>query len=284
MHILFSALAHENNDILRLTIASVQKNVKNCTIVVHASYQWEDFDRTIGDIPGVTINAVRATSAHGGSHFGLHLSNYHHACLTNVPFTHFCILHTSEMFVKPGVEDLIAKHPYSLWYNRNTMPREIVWHPMKYALQSNVFDDIVSDKSWYIGSLIEGMWVRRETVNKIFQWARSNPARLGPLPEWTFEEVAFPTLVNWFEEEALYGEPYNAFFDKTLEISDVDKIINGEPVELWAANCWNTSGVPVLSNGANKYSVKRLSRDINDPVRQHIIQLTGLDLSAILQR
>jgi hypothetical protein len=284
MHILFSLMAHENNDIVRLTIANVQQHVKNCSIVVHASLVWKDFDPTIAEIPGVYVNNIRCTTKNGDSQFGIHLSNYHHACLTTIPFTHFCILHTSEMFVKSGVEELIAQYPYSLWYNRTTMPRGMTWHPMIYALQNNVFDDLVPDKSWYLGSLIEGMWVTREIMEKMFEWGRAYPMRMAQLPGWCFEEVAFPTLVNWFGKEQPCVEPYNAFFDKTLETTDVDKVINGEPVELWAMNCWNTSGIPVLSNGANKYSVKRLSRDINDPVRQHIIQLTGLDLSAILQR
>lgn len=284
MHLLFSMLAHENNDIVRLTIANVQQHVKSCTIVIHISQSFEDFDQTIADIPGVLINSIRYTTKHGNSHFGLHMSNYNHAVLNNIDFTHLCVIHTSEMFVKSGVEELISTSPYSLWYNRRTMPPTPNWHPMIYAQQNAIFDRLVPDRSWYLGSLIEGMWIQKDIVDKMFVWARSIPAILGDLPGWTFEEVAFPTLANHFGNDQPCSEPYNAFFDKTLEIADVDKVVRGEPVELWAMNCWNTSGTPVLSNGANKYSVKRLSRDINDPVRQHIIQLTGLDLSAILQK
>lgn len=284
MHILFSLLAHENNDIIRLTIASIQKNVKNCSIVIHKSMQFTDFDETIRDLPNVYVNTISYTTNHGDSHFGLHCQNYLFACSNKIDFTHFCVSHTSEMFVKPGVEELISKSPYSLWYTRETMPRNMQWHPMLYANKSGVFDSLVPDRSWYLGSLIEGTWVTKEIMDKIVAWGRSYPKTLSQLQGWTFEEVAFPTLLNWFGNEQQVQEPYNAFFDKNLEIADVDKVINGEPVELWAMNCWNTSGIPVLSNGDNKYSVKRLSRDINDPVRQHIIRSTGLDLSAILRK
>ena len=282
MNILFSLLVHENNDIVRLTIASIQKNVKNCVIVIHKSMQFTDFDQTISEIPKVYVNDISYTTVHGASQFGLHCQNYLFAVHRKLDFTHFCIAHTSEMFVKPGIEELIAKSPYSLWYNRATMPRNMQWHPMLYANQIGIFDNIVPDRSWYLGSLIEGTWIIKEIMDKIVDYARRNPRTLSDMPGWTFEEVAFPTLLNWFGDERVVEEPYNAFFDKNLETSDVDKIVNGEPVELWAMNCWNKSSVPILSDGSKKFSVKRLNRDINDPVRQHIISLTELDISAIL--
>lgn len=282
MHILFSLPVHTGNNIVRLTIANIQQHVKNCTVVLHVSADFTDFDLAILDIPNVIGNPIRFKTRHGDSQFGVHLSNYEHAVNVGVPFTTFCFFHTSEMFVKAGVEDVISKHSYSLWYDNSTMPKNMAWHPMLYAYNNSIFDGTVPTRDWYLGSLIEGMWISKDIMTAIYDWGRNRPALLEVIPGWTFEEVAFPTLVNWFGKNGSHGEPYNAFFDKDLELADVDKVLNGEPVELWAANCWNSTGVTVVSDGATKYSVKRLSRDLNDPVRQHIIKVTEMDLSKIL--
>lgn len=284
MGLLFSIPVHADNNIVRLTIANLKQNVENCSVVLHVSEGFTDFDFKIGDIDNVYINPVRFLTKHGDSQFGIHLKNHQYAVELGVPYDTFCIMHTSEMFVKKGVNDLISQYDYSLWFDNNTMPRDMLWHPMVYALNNNVFADVVPDKSWYIGGLVEGMWISRSIMDQIFDWAIRVPARLNLLPGWTFEEVALPTLARWFGRDKAFCEPYNAFFNKDTEIADIDKVINGEPVELWITNCWNKTGIPHMSNGADKYSVKRLSRDINDPTRQHIIKLTGLDISAIVEQ
>lgn len=283
MHILFSLPVHDNNDIVRLTIANAKQHVPDCTIVLHVSLMFHDFDWSIGDIQGVIINPMRLHTVHGNSQFGIHLWNHEFALDRCIPYGVFCVLHTSEMFVRPGLNDVVSRHPYALWYDRNTMPRQINWSPMHMAKSANLFSEALPDHSWYLGSLLEGMWIHRHIMQVIFESCQTAPALLSPNIDWTLEEFALPTLTNWFGGEHPHGEPYNAFFDKSfIEISDVDRVLRGDPVELWAKNCWNTSGIPVMSDGATKYSVKRLPRDINDPVRQHIIKVTGLDLSKVL--
>jgi hypothetical protein len=188
------------------------------------------------------------------------------------------------MFVKHGLAEHISQHPYALWYDHTTMPRNTNWHPMYYATKFKLFDELLPDHSWYIGSLLEGMWISRKIMCEIYDWTSRTAAVMhNTAVDWTLEEVALPSLTNWFGRGQSCGEPYNAFFNKALiEIPDVDSIVRGDQVEIWAKNSWNTSGIPVLSDGATKYSVKRLPRDINDPVRQHIIRLTGLGTRAII--
>lgn len=288
MHILFSLPVHENNELIRLTIANAQQHTKTCTIVLHVSDQFKGFDETIADIPGVLINPKRYITKHGFSFLNLHVTNYAHAAACGVPFKVFCTLHTSEMFVKRGVEKHIAKHPYSLWYDRKLMPQGLDWHPMNCVRRFGVFNDTLPDESWYLGGIVEGTWMSRDIMSKIYAWATD---RIWVLREndadWAVEEIVLPTMANWFGGDQACGEPYNAYFHdpstmSSITVSDIDDVIAGRPVKLWSANFFNNGGIDWMSDGATKYSVKRLPNDINDPLRQHIIRLTGLDLHAIL--
>lgn len=282
MTILFSLPVHESNEIVRLTIANVQQHVQDCWIVLHVSRDFKDFDWTIALLPGVFANPNSHPTRHAYSQFGIHLSNHAHAIARGIPYDTFCVLHTSEMFIRSGLEQHVAQHPYAVWYTPSTMPRHITWHPMESALRFDVFNGMVPPDH-IVGSLVEGLWLSREIMQEIYAWASYCPWLCSTNMDWTFEEIALPTLANWFGSQsgAGPGRPYNAYFQQKLEIADVDAVIRGDPVALWQENCWNPDQ-QVLSDSSTKFSIKRFVRDITDPVRQHVIELTGLDLRAII--
>ena len=282
MHILFSIPVHENNGMVRLTIANVRQHVRECTVVLHVSEGFGDFDASIGELPGVLINPVRTPTVHGHSQMGIHLTNHAHAAACGVAYDFFCSMHTSEMFVRHGVEELIAKHEYAAWFTRQTQPRGVAWHPMMHALRFGLLKGLLPDDGWYLGHIIEGMWFSRRIMDTMYALLSRSPTMLSSQVGWTLEEILLPTLANLIGGDGRGGEPFNAFFDKDLEMADVDAIVAGKPYASWQLNQWNGTGTPVLSDGSTKFTIKRLRRDINDPVRQHIINLTGLDLGAVL--
>jgi hypothetical protein len=283
LHILFSLPVHEKNGIVRLTLANVRQHVPDSTVMLHVSEGFADFDWSISDLPNVLINPNRFSTIHGYSQFGIHVTNHAHAISRGLLYDRFCVLHTSEMFLRTGLENRVSAHSHALWYTRETMPSDPDWWPMRHAIRTRILEDTVPDRSWYLGSLLEGMWIHREIMDLIWKWSIARPQLLNSQIPWTMEEILLPTLTNWFAGGQPGGLPYNAFFDKaSISIEDVDRVLAGESVALWATNCWNTSGNPVFSDGNKILSIKRLLRDLSDPVRQHIIRLTGLDTHAII--
>lgn len=276
MHILFSMPVHENNDIVRMSLKNIEKYVKKYTVVIHVSQMFVDFDESIGELPNVIVNPVRNFTRHGSNQLGIHLDNFRLAVVNNVPFTTFCVFHTSEMFVRTGVESVISQHDYSIWFNPETMPQNATPGGQQWAniLRIGFFDDLLPSKKYYLASIIEGTWISREIMYSIYNYIIQKPDLMNSQMPWVLEEMALPTLAHWFGQDRSYGEPYNAFFDKPLEISDIDQVIKCEPVELWPTNCWNTSGIPVLSRGETKFSVKRFNRSVDDVCRQYVLGLS----------
>lgn len=284
MAILFSLPVHERNDIVRLTIANAQQHNPGCTIAIHVSAGFTDFDWSIRDLPGVVISPFQHGTRHGFNQLGIHLSNHAMAAACGIRYDHFCVLHTSEMFIRSGLEHHIGDRPYATWHDRTTQPRTTDWHPMRFALRIGLFDGTVPDRSWYIGHILEGMWIRRDIMERIHAWCSRMPALFSTEVDWTAEEIVLPTLANWFGEERGCKEPYNAFHDGALAtIEYVDAAIAQRPVAVWPMNQWNTTGQLIMSDGRHIHSVKRLARDLDDPVRQHLIRLTGLDQHAIMR-
>ena len=140
------------------------------------------------------------------------------------------------------------------------------------------------DDSWIIGSLLEGMWISRPIMNKIYTMCATTIQFFDANVDWMLDEVLIPTLVNLIGNEQAHGEPYNAYVHAdgiNVDIKTVDKIIKGEPTELYSLNCWNSTGTPILTDTSTKYSIKRFPRDIDHPVRQHVIRATGLDIRSL---
>jgi hypothetical protein len=267
---------HENNDVIRITIDNVRSYIQNFTIVLHVSETFADFDWSIRDLPNVLINPIRQQTLVWGNFLGIHLSNHRHAVASGIKYSRFCILHTTEMFVKHGLESSISNHSHALWYNRSTMPRNTEWPQLQIATESGMFYGIFPNDSWYIGCQIEGTWYSIELMEKIYNLvSNKKPWMLSSKITWPLEEVAFPSLANFFSNDGEYGNPYCAYFlpDRPTSIDDVDNVIFDQPVKLWMPNGWLKPNPPILTSSVDKYSVKRIDRNSNDAVRQYIVNL-----------
>lgn len=276
MTVLFSLPVHEHNDVVRNTIANAKHYNPDSVFVLHVSAAFSDFDFTIGDQDNVLINPVRFHTVHAHSQVSTHITNYIHAYNSGIDFSHLAVLHTSEMFVKTGMNDYINNLDYSLWFTDATQPRVGVWPPWVNSFSQQIFKNLFDphDPSYYLGNLIEGSFYRRDLFHKIAEWTVNNYDVMNMMWPYAAEEVYFPTLANFFGEGKRFGHPYCCFHHKTHYVDntqDVDDIRANRMVTFWQPNNFVYNKIPFPS--LNLYSIKRISRDTNDPIRHYINSL-----------
>jgi hypothetical protein len=274
---LFSCPIHENNEIVGNTIENVKKYNPNCVIILHISSAFKDFDFTIGNIENVYINPIRFRTVHSQtSHVPIHLTNFIHGVNKKLNFDYVCILHTSEMFIKHGMEDYIKNYEYSLWFNQDDQPRVDIWPPYVKSYNSKIFKDLFdpSDKRNYLGNLIEGNWWQRELFEKMYNWTEKHYNIMTLTWDFAAEEVFFNTLSHHLSKTKNFGIPYCAFHHKTHYVDnyeDINDIRENKMVTIWNNNNFVYNKIPIFSK--NLYSIKRINRDTTDLIRNYINSL-----------
>jgi len=277
MTLLFSLPIHENNENVRDTIANVQKYNPGCWVVLHVSAAFSDFDRSIKEIPRVLMNRVRFHTKHSQtSHVPLHFTNYQFAVDHGVDFDYVVILHTSEMYIKFGAENYIKNYEYSLWFDQEHQPRSSSWPPMYLSKQNRVFRELFdANNSYnYLGNLIEGNFWHRNLFESMVQWSKQHYSILDMGWNYASEECYLPTLAHHLSKTKNFGRPINAFHHREHYINDpidVEDIRANKDIVFWQTNNWVYNKVPASS--LNTYSIKRINRDINDPIRRYINSL-----------
>ena len=275
--ILFSLPVHENNANVRDTIANAKKYNPGCTIVLHVSAAFSDFDRSVKDIPSVLMNRVRFHTKHSqASHVPIHFTNYQFALENSVDFDYVVILHTSEMYVKFGAVDYIKNYEYSLWFDQEHQPRSSSWPPFYLSKQNRVFRELFdsNDSRNYLGNLIEGNFWHRDLFELMVQWTKQHYSILDMAWNYPSEECYLPTLAHHLSKTKDFGHPVNAFHHREHYLKDpvdITDIRENKDIVFWQPNNWVYRKIPFPSN--NIFSIKRVNRDINDPIRQYINSL-----------
>jgi hypothetical protein len=276
MTILFSIPVHEHNDVVRNTIANAKKYNPDSAFVLHVSAGFRDFDPAIADIDNVFINPTRFATVHGHSQVPVHITNYIHAYNCGINFDYLTMMHTSEMFIKSGMHNYIKQFDYSLWFDRKSQPRVGAWPPWVVSFRDKIFKDLFDpyDPSYYLGNMIEGNFFKKELFHKIVEWTVNNYNVMDMLWTYVTEEIYFPTLANFFGGNKQFGHPYCCFHHKTHYVDntqDVDDIRANKLVTFWQPNNFVYNKIPFPS--LHLYSIKRINRELNDPIRAYINSL-----------
>jgi hypothetical protein len=267
--VLFSLPVHESNETIRDTIANVRRfNGPDHSVMIHVDANWQGFDHSIADIDYVYVNPMRWPTGHAHSQIPTHVSNYMHATKLGLTFSHLAILHTSELFVRDGMSDHINDYAHSLWFTANDQPVDHGWPPLIHV--SRIWPELDT----YLGNLIEGSWYHRDLFDAMTRYIlhRFDLAQLV-LP-YALEECLFPSLAWRLAKSQPYTNPYCAFKHDQHFLSDrafVDDIRLGKPVTFWQPHNFVYDYAPFDSNSI--YSVKRIARDLADPIRSYIRQL-----------
>lgn len=276
--VLFSVPVHESNETILTTISNVRRfNGLQHHIMLHVDANWDGFDPGLFNIQNVHINPVRFPTYHAHSQVATHLSNFRRGLDMKLDFQFFAVLHTSEMFIRRGMHDSIAFTDHSLWFTPDNQPHEMSWPPLANAVATGMFKGLFQANRIenYLGNLIEGSWWRKELFMEISRWAERNYNLDEMGWGWAAEEVFFPTLA-WHlgGSELITKHPYCAFKHDEHYLQDkqfVDDIRANRPVTFWQPHNFTYGYAPFPSNGL--FTVKRIARDITDPMRVYISYL-----------
>ena len=267
--VLFSLPVHESNETIRDTIANVRRfNGPDHPIMIHVDANWGGFDPSIAELGNTYVNPQSWPTHHAHSQIPTHVSNFSSAVQLGLSFTHMAILHTSELFVRTGMSDHIGAHAHSLWFTPHTQPVDPSWPPLLQARR------IWPDLGTYLGNLIEGSWYHRDLFDAMSRYITNSYDLSQLVLPWALEECLFPTLSWQLAQGSSFANPYCAFKHDQHFLSDtqfVDDIRAGRPVTFWQPHNFVYDYQPFPSHGI--YSVKRIARDLNDPVRSYVRQL-----------
>lgn len=278
MTILFSMPVHESNPAVWDTISNARRYNPGALFSIHVSAGFSDFDDSIGKEPDIVINPIRFNTIHARtSHVPIHLTNFKHALDRGMSFDRVCVLHTSEMFVKPGLYEHIRNYVYSLWFTEVDQPRTSVWPPFWVSYRHRIFGNLFdgNDMRNYLGNLLEGHWWSRDLFQAMYDWSDKAYGISNMLWPYAAEECYFPTLSRHLAKNQTFTHPYCCFHHTSHYIDnfkDVDDIrANKTDIVFWQPNnfVYNKKPFP----GRHLYSIKRISRDMDDPVRRYINSL-----------
>ena len=267
--VLFSLPVHESNETIRDTIANVRRFIgTDHPIMIHVNRAWAGFDDSITTLANVYVNPSRWYTQHAHSQIPTHVTNFQRAVELGLDFTHMAILHTSELFVREGMPEHISPYDHSLWFTPDTQPIDPTWPPMLRMRSA------LPGLEHYLGNLQEGSWWSKSLFAEMVQITAERHSISDFVTSVALEESYFPTLSWLLTGGKNHAHPYCAFKHDEHYLQDtlfVDDIRAGKPVTFWQPHNFVYDYAPFPSTGI--YSVKRIARDLDDPMRQYIRQL-----------
>lgn len=272
--VLFSMPCHESHEAVNINISNLRRfNGLQHPVMIHADAKWNEFDAERVDFSDIYVNPRRYMTQHAHSQITTHISNYLAAVEQGIEFDYIAIFHSSEMFVKRGMHDHIARHDYSLWFTPDNQPKDFGWPPLRNAIEMNLFKDLFPANAVdnYLGNLLEGSWWSRDMFKEIVDWTLFHYDLDDLQLSWAAEECFFPTLSWHLSGGKKFTHPYCAFHHKDHYIQDrtlIDNIRAGKDITVWQAQNFVYDWKPISSEGF--YSVKRINRDLEDPIRHYI--------------
>jgi|GEM_PF-971993 len=281
MRLAFSLPVHERDDVVLNSIENIRKFNPGCAIVLHVSQLFRDFRTELfSAIPDVHINPNRFQTKHGKGFMRVHCSNYRHLEKCGVDFTHFCLIASNEMFVRAGLADYVNAagsafqairyqpgHPWHLF------ARGASRNPKVLALLRALNTDAV------YGGQTEGQFFARAVFDKIASYYE---LAFGDdeLNDFETEELVPQTVAM-----ALQLPPHPPF--TLVDYLHTDFEINIDVVRRLADPTLagrmyiylGPVGPDLFPSPHHRqrddsiFSVKRINRSLQDPVRQLITQL-----------
>lgn len=267
-----------------------------CHVIMHVNKTYEDFDTSKVDRPGVSILPKRFHFVHGDCQLAILLNMFKHAVDSGIDFEYVTINHSGEMYIKPGALDYMRQYEYGIWHSGDSEVKNNnieMWPPFSTVRLAkrrgfDMFDDLfdTSDLSNFADSQLEGSFYKRELFQKIYDWFDER-YEIDLTTDWAFyaEELFIPTLAYQLSNKATAGQPVCGFFigDTTCtyhgvleDTKYIEEIRNNNPVIAWGKDnlpFWGLRLHTAPVDSTHLYTVKRVNRIIDDPVRVAITNL-----------
>jgi hypothetical protein len=304
--ILFSIPVHEQPAVIVNQVENFTFFNPGCQIVLHVS-AWmpenevNDLRQSLAAHPNVHINETRLWSGYAdGSQMKMHVVNCEYAQKLGIPYDYFCIHASNDMFVRSGLEDYIKTFDIGGFFF-GLRPDTSGYVHLVRAQSDRLLKKMMKKYgiTTIIGGQIEGTFYRKpimETVagrirrDAFYEipgiYAQATSRSLTKLVErkasrylirklnkgllYAKEEIYFATLSQDMAKTcAPYSYVYmNWFVNLKVTEDDVNNIRSHN-----YAGLDYLRNIPVPAEQLNFFSVKRVDRKINDPIRQYI---TGL--------
>ena len=262
-----------------------------CNVVMHVNAEYEDFEWE--DRPNVLVSPKRFIIKHGQCQLASILTMFKHAVDSGIDFDYVTINHSGEMYVKPGAYEYMKQFDIGIWHApwsevKNKTIQQ--WPPFQLMAQElnrgfDFFDRLVEPNiNNYCASQLEGSFYSRDVFQKIYDWfaTRFDIDRLNDWPVY-MEELMIPTLAFHLSDGTV-GTPVCAFYieggHKTLDDWNyVQGVIDNKNTIVWGSDnlpFWGDRILGTYTQSKDLYTIKRINRIIDDPIRVAITNLSGV--------
>ncbi len=293
--ILLSLTVHENIPVILDQIENFKKFAPDSITVIHASRQFmestQEVRRVLGSIDGVFLNPDPIYTG-TGLVLKCHINNFVQADKAGLEFTHFCFHSSNDMFVRKGVEDYVRRHDFGFsrfnlqdradfrhWEDAFTsdnayrkMMRSVGNQPTSLVSQVEGTFYPRADFAAFAAAFISHVWReigwpvnyahgRHQGLVKFFQRVQQSPKYRKHITRHFYTKEEFYPANFFAARSESSASPYCYMnWDAGLKITEADILrIRG-------------GGIP---GGIydELYSVKRIDRELDDPLRNMIRDL-----------
>lgn len=284
MKVVFSIPAHESVAVVHDTVRNIKRYCPSAKIVLHANPGFSELtEDAISAYDFVYLNPVRHPFAWGESLINIHHSNFRHALTLIEDFDYFCLYSSNQMFVCDGFEDHIAQ--YRAGVQLLPSPKYYCEH----LRSSNRFRDFMME--FFLDRIYKGHWEGSYFAKELFEkidHAMSKYFLMDGLA-MHLEEFVYPMLVSKFCQKSEISSPA-CYVDigihkglRHLDIAVVDEIVSrSKGLKLSglirARKIDNIiryvmRDIAIYRSVSDIFMVKRVARDMHDPLRKYINNL-----------
>ncbi|MFL0976420.1 hypothetical protein ACJO1P_12555 [Vibrio parahaemolyticus] len=292
--ILISLAVHENVDVVVNQIKNLNKYIPDCYVLLHIArdfyqHQGDAIEKSLNIFANVYINKTSLNTGYlDGSVLASHLSNLRQAIDLELNYSYILLVGSNEMYVRYGLNDYIERYECSLGWSRddNDQYDDGFGRALKDPLLCKLLNENnikllkrAPEGTFYSRELFENSPLYKFLLSdkyKIIMWFY-NIKTLSFLRKKIFTPLArILHKLKIFNPLSFMSYATEEFYIPSLMLSGGKRSSLPVCYMDWDKNLLvDIQTVNSVNSGRNKgkFSVKRVERDINDPVRKHINSL-----------
>lgn len=248
--IAFNIFVHESNECILNMIQNLNKYIINPIFILHVNPTFSSFNVNLFEkIEHIYINPKRYNYNYYDTQIGIINSNYQYLIDNNILFDYFLILPSNSLCVKYGIENYICKFDAGFYHRKHDGTYGKIFNN-QYTLP--IFDKCqnINAEMKYISN-VDGVFFKKDIFQKIYDMTRYTYDPNIRIP-CHHEEFLYPILLEYLETTM------------TIKLSDTTCYINLSSYSVSINEIENTQ------KSLDRFFVKRVPRNINDPIRKYI--------------
>lgn len=293
--ILISLLVHEKPEVVLDQLANFKKYAPEAGIVIHPARQFVESSNILDELKGIDGVWVNPQPFYTG--FGLvlkcHISNFLFARKIGIPFTHYCLHASNDMFVRHGMEDYVRRHDFGFTLHDLASDSECFKHWLQDFQKDNAYRKIMREigrAPTNFASQVEGSFYPNEAFNQFALLVRQHawcefPWLPGYVNGTNLLLVNFLNKLGATRERRKYMGKYAYPREEFYQPNFFNSMCT-TPASPYCLMNWKTelkvtpndiedirSGLIPLEGYDALFAVKRVARDLEDPLRRMIRSL-----------